>query len=303
MGYDGIWTYLSKREIVNKLSSVGIEVSSFVVFEMLKELKLTKKKLSKCETIKEVEFRNEQFENIKSLISKYASKNNPVISIDTKKKENLGNLYRDGKVYCNSEIGCYDHDYPSLASGVVYPHGIFDIMRNEGYINLVKTKDTAELSCEHIELWWTNYGCKNYQDSDELLILCDGGGSNSSSSYLFKENLQKLSNKINLKIRIAHYPPYCSKYNPIEHKMFPHITRSLQGIILKNAETIKELIEERAVTAKGFKAIVHISNKVYETGKKASTEFINNMKIKFDKNLTKWNYLVSPQKMKLQEVI
>lgn len=294
MGYKGIWTYLSKREIKEKLSEKAIVVSEFVVSKLMSANKLVKRKLSKCQTIKEVEGRDEQFKHIEKLVTIAKDSGIAILSMDTKKKEILGNLYREGKVYCTEAISCYDHDYTSLRDGLVCPHGIYDILRNEGYINLTDSKDTAEFSCDSLEWWWNNYGKKYYGEIKSLLILCDGGGSNSSSHHIFKEQLQKLSNKIEVMIRIAHYPPYCSKYNPIEHKMFPHITRALEGIILDNMETIKILIEQRAKTSKGLNVFVNIIDKVYQTGKKASKEFFENISIQFDKDLRKWNYLVTP---------
>lgn len=294
MGYRGIWTYLSKREIKDKLSEKEILVSEFVVSKLMISNKLVKRKLSKVQTIKEVEGRDEQFKKIEKLVSMAKETGIAILSMDTKKKEPLGNLYREGKVYCTESLSCYDHDYASLREGLVCPHGIYDILRNEGYINLTDSKDTAEFSCDSLEWWWNNYGEKYYGEKKAILILCDGGGSNSSSHHIFKESLQKLSNKLGIIIRIAHYPPYCSKYNPIEHKMFPHITRAMEGIILDNMETMKDLIEERAKTTKGLNVFVNIMDKIYQTGKKASKEFLENLPIQFDKDLKKWNYVVTP---------
>ena len=145
----------------------------------------------------------------------------------------IGNLYRDGILYTQEIIKVKDHDFPSYAEGKIVPHGLYDINLNKGYITIGTSGDTSEFSCEGIRNWWLKHGKNQYPDSQEILLLCDGGGSNSSRHYIFKEDLQKLSNELKLKIRIAHYPPYTSKYNPIEHRLFPHITKACQGVILK----------------------------------------------------------------------
>ena len=128
----------------------------------------------------------------------------------------------------------------------------------------------------------------------KLLILCDSGGSNGCRHYVFKEAVQKLADTLDITVRIAHYPAYCSKYNPIEHRLFPHITRALSGVILDSVQTVKDLIESRAKTKKGLETYVNIVDKIYETGKKASELFMENMPIVFDQFLPKWNYKAVP---------
>lgn len=153
--------------------------------------------------------------------------------------------------------------------------------------------DTSEFACEAIRRWWIDYGKVEYPNSTELLILCDGGGSNSSRYYLFKEDLQKLSNELKIEIRIAHYPPYTSKYNPIEHRLFPHITRSCQGIIFKTIDLVNNLMEQ-TTTSKGLTVISTILDKTFETGRKVAEGYKENMKIKFDDFLPLWNYKAVP---------
>ena len=237
--------------------------------------------------------RNAQFEKIAQLKQQYLEAGRPVISIDTKKKELLGNFYRDGVTDGIEPTVVNDHDFPSASDGKVIPHGIYDLARNEASIHLNSSRDTSELACESIELWWREQGREHYSHADALLVLCDGGGSNSSSHYLFKEDLQALSNRLKLKIRIAHYPPYCSKYNPIEHRVFPHVTRACQGVPLETIETAKHYIEKTETTT-GLNVVVRIIDKVYETGRKYAEDFKAMMTIKFDKHLPKWNYTAIP---------
>lgn len=241
------------------------------------------------------ENRDEQFKKIARLKKKYDNTDNPIISIDTKKKEYLGNFYRDGKLYTKEVIETYDHDFNSFSEGVIIPHGIYDQKYNTGFINIGTSHETVEFACDSLRIWWKKEGRKRYSNAKSILLLCDGGGSNSSRKHIFKEELQKLVNEIGVAIRVAHYPPYCSKYNPIEHRMFPHVTRACKGVVFKSVELVKQLIE-KTKTSKGLTVVVNIMRKMYETGKKVSEEFKRNMKVLFDYFLPEWNYTVVPQK-------
>jgi len=223
--------------------------------------------------MKQVPNRNEQFENIATLIAEFETSPNPIVSMDTKKKEYLGNFYRAGQLYTLAALQTYDHDFFSFAEGVIIPHGIYDLKRNQAYLNLGTSKDTSQFACDSLKQWWLEQGQFNYPQATTILILCDGGGSNSSRHYIFKQDLQSLANELGLELRIAHYPPYCSKYNPIEHRLFPHVSRACQGVIFKSMELVKELIG-KTKTAQGLSVTVNIIDKVYETGRKATVQFI-----------------------------
>jgi hypothetical protein len=205
----------------------------------------------------------------------------------------LGNLYRDGKVYTQTPIRVYDHDFPYLATGTIIPYTIYDLKINEAYVNIGVTKDTSEFVCDSIEYWWENYGKFNYPNAYSILFTSDSGGSNSSRHYIFKEDLQKLVDKIGIEIRVAHYPPYTSKWNPVEHRVFPHITRSLSGVVLKSYDFVKSLIEQ-TTTKTGLSVKAQIVDKVYQIGRKYADDFKENMKIVFDDFLGKWNYTAVP---------
>ncbi len=197
-------------------------------------------------------------------------------------------------MYTQAEIKVYDHDWVSLAEGVVIPHGLYDLSRNEGYIQIGTSHDTSEFACDSVQYWWQHYGSKQYQTAGSILLLCDSGGSNSSRHYLFKQDLQTLVNKLGCEIRIAHYPPYTSKYNPIEHRLFPHITRACQGVIFKSVELVQELIA-KTKTKPGLQVFATILAGVYETGRQVTEEYKQNMEIVFDDYLPKWNYTAVPQ--------
>ena len=189
----------------------------------------------------------------------------------------------------------FDHDFPHLADGIIIPHGIYDITKNKAYINIGTSKDTGEFACDSIRQWWYNQGRYDYPKATSILILCDSGGSNSYRHYIFKEDLQKLVDEIGVEIRVAHYPSYASKWNPIEHRVFCHVTRALKGVILKGYDLVKELIET-TTTKKGLTVKANIINKVYQTKRKVADNFKETMRIIFDKELGKWNYRAFPLK-------
>lgn len=288
------YTYLSLREISGKLLALGYTITRYAVGLLLRLHQLGKRKMLKTGTACEVESRNEQFEYIAQLIQAFRAAGQPILSIDSKKKELLGQLYRPGRVYCQEGLVCQDHDFPSLATGKVVPHGIFDLARQEGYIHLSQSADTPEFACDCLESWWLHYGAIHYANAHSILILCDAGGSNNCHYYLFKENLQRLANYLGLTLRVAHYPSYCSKYNPIDHRLFPHVTRALQGVPLDSIDTVAKLVNERASTKSGLKVFARIMTKTYLTGKKVADDFKENMKIRFDNFLPIWNYWAYP---------
>lgn len=295
---DVIWTDLSCTEIMEKLKIQGIIAGRRIVKRLLKKHKYKKRKIMKRLSMGETFHRNEQFENIAKLKKKYKENGNPVISCDTKKKELIGELFRPGVVYGKAEIAAFDHDFPHLAKGKAIPYGIYDVNKNSAYICIGTSHDTSEFVCDSIKKWWIEIGHYDYPSVTSILILMDGGGSNSSRHYVFKEALQNLVDEIGVEIRIAHYPPYTSKWNPIEHRLFPHITRAMQGVLLKSHLMVKELLE-KTKTKTGLRVIANITDKIYSTGKGYAKGFKENMKIKFDEYLGKWNYRAVP--MQIQE--
>jgi len=144
----------------------------------------------------------------------------------------------------------FDHDFPNLAEGIAIPHAIYDLTLNEAVINIGMSKDTSEFACDSIKIWWEQVGKLEYAGCTSILMLADGGGSNSSRHYIFKEDLQKLVNEIGIEIRVAHYPPYTSKWNPVEHRVFPHVTRSLRGVIVRSYEMFKKFVEKATIGCK-----------------------------------------------------
>jgi transposase len=293
------WTNLSCAEICLLLADKGFKVSRNIVRKLLRKNGYVKRKARKSKATGGHPDRNAQFENIIELRRSYEADGNPIISVDSKKKELIGNLFRDGKIYTTETIEVFDHDFPSLAEGVAIPHSIYDIARNDAYVNIGTSRDTSEFSCDSLRHWWYNYGILYYPIATSILMLMDGGGSNSSRHYIFKQDLQALAEEIGVEIRIAHYPPYTSKWNPIEHRVFPHITRSLQGVILTSHQLMEELIEKTTTTS-GLKVFACIFNGIYKTGRKVVEGFKESMRIVRDKHLGQWNYIARPKSTELE---
>ncbi len=302
MREDVLWTNLSHAKISELLAKHHqVVISTKVVRQLLGGHKFHRRKAHKGKIRKIVENRDAQFKNISGHIHEYTSTLDPVISMDTKKKEFLG-LFRNGPLYTQKTIVVPDHDFPSYSKGVIIPHSLWDVNKNKGYITIGNSKDTSEFACDSIRNWWNNYGKNEYPHSRRMTILCDGGGSNSSRSYLFKQDIQKLVDEIGIEIRIAHYPPYTSKYNLIEHRMFPFVTKACSGVIFENYEQVKTYMEKTKTTT-GLTVNAEILKKEYKTKKKVDKDFKKNMKIVFDDYLPKWNYRAIPKVNKTANVI
>lgn len=186
-----------------------------------------------------------------------------------------------------------DHDFPSAGQGKLIPHGLYDLARNEGYVHLNTSTDTSEFCCDSIAHWWSQHGQVHYPHARGLLLLCDGGGSNASNRHVFKEALQKLADRLGLEIRIAHYPPYCSKHNPIEHRLFAHVTRACQGVTFHSVDIARKFMAMSKTTT-GLKVTADVLGGVYVKGKKVAADFLANMRIIFDEHLPRWNYRAIP---------
>ena len=219
----------------------------------------------------------------------------PVISIDTKKKENVGNFKNPGSEYRKekSPRKVLDHDFPIPELGKVNPYGVYVLNDNTGFVNLGTSHDTAEFAGESVYQWWEAVGKNTFPEAKRLYINCDGGGSNSSRRWIWKYQLQLLANKTGLEIEVSHFPPGTSKWNKVEHRLFCYISKNWQGQPLIDIETIVSLIGS-TTTKKGLKVICQVDNNVYETGKKISEEEKESINIEFLEPFTQWNYIIRP---------
>jgi hypothetical protein len=291
---DVLWTDLSPRQIAEAATDLGTPVSPTVVRDWLEELGVTQRKIAKTLAGGQSPHRETQFQRIFELQAEYFESGNPLFSIDTKAKEHLGQLYREGRVRTQEPFRAFDHDFPSWAEGVIIPHGIYDLTLNRGHINIGLSHDTSQFACDSFRRYWNRIGQRNYPDATSILLLCDCGGSNSAAQYLFKQDLQQLVNDVGIEIRVAHYPSYCSKYNPIERRFFPHVGRACQGKLFDTLENIVRWMRSASTTT-GLSTTVSVIRNVYETGRKVARDFKQTMTIKFDELLPKWNYTAIPQ--------
>jgi hypothetical protein len=298
---DGVlWTNLTRSEIAAGLADQGFPVSVAVVDRLLDEFHLGQRKPQRIKTMRDDPDRNEQFKHIAELKREFLDEGLPVLSMDTKKRETLGDFVRPGQVFSSAPLRGWDHDYASHRLGVVIPHGLFDLNLNEGYLHLGDSHETSRFAADALIDWYEIYGRDRYPDAAALLLLCDGGGSNGSRRLVFKEQLQRVADRTDRVIRVAHYPPGCSKYNPIEHRLFPHVTRKMKGLFLQSVEMFRDLARQ-ATTKTGLRVFARSLRGLYQIGEHAMARSVDQLPILFDPVLPRWNYIVAP--MKLWEVI
>src|SRR6266852_1178057 len=289
-----VWTDLTPQEISQSLREHAVCAGPRIVRRMLDGLGFARRQMLKVLPGGDSLHRDAQFRHLAHLIQEFLAAGNPVLRMDTKKKEYLGTLYRDGKVYYQQALQAFDHDFPSLARGVIIPHGIYDVARNHGWLHVGLSRDTTAFACDSLRLYWESDGQHDYPQASELLLLCDGGGSNSCRKHVFKQDLQALVNALGIPVRVAHYPAYCSKFHPIERRLFCHVTRACQGVLFDSLQTVIDLMRKTS-TQTGLSVTVRVLDKIYEAGRKVAAAFKQNMPIVFDTFLPKWNYRVVPQ--------
>lgn len=290
---DSLWTNLSISAIADRMAELGTAVGRTIVEQLLHNAHLGRRQAVKDAAMKSNPDRDQQFQIIAFYREFYLDSLDPIISIDTKKRELLGPFHRRGRPYTTKAARVFDHDFPSFADGYVIPHGLYDLKRNRGYLNLGGSHDTSEFACDSLWQWWTAEGQAAYPQAKSLLVLCDGGGSNSASQLIFKQDLQALADRMCMEIRVAHYPPYASKYNPIEHRLFPHVARACEGVIFRGVDQVRHYMTHTS-TRTGLTAAVNILNKIYATGRKVVDGFKKTMRIVFDTVLPRFNYRAIP---------
>jgi len=287
------WTSKTSRNIANELIKKGFEISHATVCRILHNLEYSLQSNRKILATKNNPDRNEQFLYINKLVSRFSNSGDPVISVDTKKKELVGNFKQQGKVWSkkHNARAVYDHDFRSLGKGMAIPYGTYDVQENEGFVNIGTSSDTAEFAVNSILQWWKVFGCKRYPDAKRILICADGGGSNSSRSRLWKKELQALSHQLGISITVCHYPPGTSKWNKIEHRMFSFISLNWKGVPLENYETVVNLIGATK-TKTGLKIKARLDKKDYKKGMKVSEEDFKAINLQYSKKYPQWNYTI-----------
>jgi hypothetical protein len=289
------WTDLKPMQLSRELIQRGYEIGRNTAARLLDRAGYRRRSLRKeliTGHVDPVE-RDQQFRHIDALRRQARERGVPVLCVDTKKKESLGNLSRRGQCYSTDVQYVYDHDYRHLATGVLVPHGVYDYFDNAGFITLGTSRETSAFVCDAIALVWEEDRRLRYPDANEIMLTFDAGGANAVRSTRFKEDLIALSQRLGLPLRIAHYPPYTSKWHPIEHRLFSQVERTWRGVILDSPETALETVR-RTRTQTGLTVKARLLDTVYELGRKCSDTF-NDIKDKFirqDTVLGKWNYVV-----------
>ena len=291
------WTTKSTRKLSSTLKQKGIPVSHEKIAQLLKSMGYSLQAPRKTNEGKSHPDRNSQFEYINHQAEVFQNKGLPVISIDAKKKELIGEFKNGGREYqpngCPVKANVYD--FQSLAKGKVTPYGIYDIAKNTGWVNIGISKDTAQFAVASLRSWWTEMGIKSYPNSKKLLVNADGGGSNGSRNRLWKIELQKFSTESGLEVTVNHFPPGTSKWNKIEHRLFSQITKNWRGKSLESLEIIVNLIGTTS-TKTGLKVYASVDPNEYESGIKISDKELKDINIKkHEFHGNDWNYTIFPR--------
>lgn len=291
-----LWTTKSLRNLSGALGEKGYAISFSKVGQLLSglgySLQLNQKMLQVGTAHPD---RDEQFRHISDMAKGFMAEGVPVISIDCKKKEMVGNFKNQGAEYApaGSPVRVLDHDFPLPELGKVAPYGVYDVALNEGYVNLGISSDTAVFAANSIREWWGEMGILRYPSATKLYITADGGGSNGSRNRLWKAELQALANETGLQIHVSHFPPGTSKWNKIEHRLFSYISKNWRGRPLETLLVIINLIES-TTTENGLTVRCGLDKTIYETGIKVPDEELERINIVRNEFHGDWNYCISP---------
>jgi hypothetical protein len=290
------WTCKSTRKLAEELSRRGFPVCDRTVAWLLREADYSLQANRKTREGKSHPDRDAQFQYIHDQVLRLQKRGQPVVSVDTKKKELVGNFKNAGQEWQpqGEPEKVKVHDFPDKNLGKAIPYGVYDITLNEGWVSVGIDHDTAEFAAASIRRWWQEMGARRFPRAQELMITADGGGSNSHRNRLWKVSLQALADDLGLTLRICHFPPGTSKWNKIEHRMFCHITKNWRGRPLTTYETIVSLISSTK-TAKGLTVRAALDTQPYEVGIKVSDEQLADVKIRPAKFHGDWNYSIAPR--------
>jgi len=289
------WTCKSTRTLARQLSKSGHPVSHTKVAHLLHEQNYSLQSNRKTEEGDDHPDRDAQFRHINKSVERAMSEKYPVISVDTKKKELLGNYDNAGKQWLPAKQPkkVNGHDFPHPDIPRAYPYGVYDLSRNSGFVNVGTDHDTGAFAVASIRGWWRAEGKRLYSETTKLLITADGGGSNGYRLRLWKVELQKFANETGLSIQVCHFPPGTSKWNKVEHRLFSFISSNWRGEPLKDYETVVSLISN-TTTAKGLKVRCRLDRRRYPTGRKVTAEEMNEVNMQRDAFHGEWNYIIKP---------
>ncbi len=290
------WTCKSRANLAGELTKNGWTISSTTVGRLLHKMGYRLQALRKNREGTSHPDRNAQFEHINALAEDFLRRGQPVVSVDTKKKELVGDFKNGGREWQTK--GEPDqvlvHDFPTDAVGKAIPYGIYDMARNEAFVSVGRDHDTPTFAVASIRQWWTKMGMPAYPKAKELLITADAGGSNGYRSRSWKAELQKFADDFGLRVRVSHFPPGTSKWNKIEHRLFCHITTKWRGRALRTFETVVQLIGSTQ-TKKGLRVRAKLDKRNYPTGVTVSKAEMNRLSLHEDEFHGDWNYELRPR--------
>ena len=290
------WTCKSRAKLTGALVKAGWQVSSTTVGRLLHELGYSLQSVRKSREGASHPERNAQFEHINATADECLQRHQPVVSVDTKKKELVGEFKNAGREWQpkNKPETALVHDFPHDASGKAIPYGIYDMGRNEAWVNVGRDHDTPAFAVASIRRWWKAMGKRAYPNAEELFITADAGGSNGYRSHAWKHELQKFADETRLKVRVSHFPPGTSKWNKIEHRLFCHITKNWRGKPLRSFETIVDSIGNTR-TATGLRVKAKLDKRTYPTGVKIPAAEMKALSLHRLDFQGEWNYELHPR--------
>jgi transposase len=290
------WTCKSLRKLAAELARQGHRISARKVGDLLHAQGYSLQANRKTEEGLDHPDRDAQFAHINQLAFQFQDQGQPVVSVDTKKKELVGNFHNGGREWQpkSQPERVATHDFPSQAQGRAIPYGVYDLGHNEGWVSVGTDHDTAEFAVATLRQWWQQMGQAAYPEAKELLITADGGGSNSSRGRLWKLALQRFADASGLSLTVCHFPPGTSKWNKIEHRLFSHITQNWRGRPLTSHEVVVNLIEN-TTTRNGLRVRAALDTALYETRKQVTDEQMRELYLRRDAFHGDWNYTIIPR--------
>jgi hypothetical protein len=290
------WTCKSTRKLAAALCAQGFTVAASTVRRLLAEMGYSLQANRKTREGRRHPDRDAQFRYLNGRVQARQRRREPAISVDTKKKENLGNHKNPGRTYRpkGKPLEVDSHDFPDAQRGKAVPYGVYDLQQNEAGVSIGISHDTAEFAVSAIRRWWQKLGQRRYPQARRLLVTADSGGSNSSRNRLWKLELQRLADETGLIIEVSHYPPGTSKWNKIEHRLFCHITRNWQGVPLETLEVVLETIGN-TTTKTGLEVHAWLDEGTYEKGRKVTDAELAECMIKRHEFHGEWNYEIRPR--------
>lgn len=294
------WICKSTRTVAAQLTRKKHPVSHMKIAQLLHEQGYSLQSNRKTEEGDDHPDRDAQFRYINTQVKRALTKGTPVISVDTKKKELVGDYENGGQQWLPAKkpVKVQGHDFPQPDVARAYPYGIYDLERNTGFVNVGTDHDTGAFAVASIRGWWRHEGRRLYPEAKDLLITADGGGSNGSRLRLWKLELQTLADQTGLSVSVCHFPPGTSKWNKVEHRLFSFISSNWRGEPLRDYETIVQLIS-RTATAKGLTVTCRLDRRKYPTGRKVTEDEMSRVNLERNKFHGDWNYTIRPKSLTL----